>query len=34
MIVHHQHAGRFEKGKEEPAGVMGKPSTGVRGGVS
>ena len=22
MIVHHQHAGRFEKGKEEPAGVM------------
>ncbi len=25
MIVHHQHAGRFEKGKEEPAGVMGDP---------
>jgi dienelactone hydrolase len=25
MIVHHQHAGRFDKGKEEPAGLMGDP---------
>ncbi|MBN2154051.1 MAG: dienelactone hydrolase family protein [Candidatus Lokiarchaeota archaeon] len=25
MIVHHQHAGKFDKGKEEPAGLMCDP---------
>ncbi|MEX2755770.1 MAG: alpha/beta hydrolase family protein [Candidatus Sigynarchaeota archaeon] len=25
MIVHHQHAGKFDKGKEEPAGLMYDP---------
>ncbi len=25
MIIHHQHAGRFDKGKEEPAGLMYDP---------
>nr|MDO8115201.1 prolyl oligopeptidase family serine peptidase [Candidatus Sigynarchaeota archaeon] len=25
MIIHHQHAGKFDKGKEEPAGLMYDP---------
>jgi dienelactone hydrolase len=26
MIIHHQHAGKFDKGKEEPAGLMYDPA--------
>jgi len=29
MIIHHQHAGKFEKGKEEPAGIMGDPQQAI-----
>jgi dienelactone hydrolase len=25
MVIHHQHAGKFDKGKEEPAGLMYDP---------